>query len=387
MLSHVEIGNRSLFPKLTHKIYLNHAAISPISTPVEQAIQKILDDYAQKGLGAFPIYLEQRIALRQKIAHFLQCRKEEVAFVSNKSTGIIQIAQNFNWCSTDRILLLQGEFPTNITPWQQVARQNDLILEWMNADDFRKPSMAFEKLESLLKKGLRMMAVSAVQFQTGFRLPVEDIGKLCHQYNCLLFVDAIQCVGATPIDLTNIDFLSAGGHKWLMSVEGSGILYAAEHTHNLLSPNTAGWLSHENGLQFLFEGAGHLRYNRPLIQNIHFIEAGVYNAIGLVALEQSIGILHQLGIQNIFDHINLYFDQIENQLLEWGFASQRCTNGKSTILSLKAPAHIDTPQLTTILSEKGISSSYPDGFLRFAPHWCNPLEETQELLQIVEDLL
>ena len=387
MSSHIEIGNRSLFPKLTHKIYLNHAAISPISILVEQAIQKILDDYAQKGLGAFPIYLEQRITLRQKIAHFLQCQEQEIAFVTNTSTGIIQIAQNFNWEGKDRILLLRGEFPTNITPWQQVARQNGLKLEWMNADDFRTPSTAFEKLESLLQKGLRMMAVSAVQFQTGFRLPVEDIGKLCHKYNCLLFVDAIQCVGATPIDLTNIDFLSAGGHKWLMSVEGSGILYAATHTHQFLSPNTAGWLSHENGLQFLFEGAGHLRYDRPLIQNIHFVEAGVYNAIGLVALEQSIDILQQLGVQNIFDHCNEYFDQIEPQLLEWGFASQRFKQGKSTILSLKAPSHIDTPQLTTILANKGVSCSYPDGFLRIAPHWCNPLQETQELLQSIEDIL
>ena len=97
MSSHIEIGNRSLFPKLTHKIYLNHAAISPISILVEQAIQKLVEDYAQKGLGAFPIYLEQRIALRQKIARFLQCQEQEIAFVTNTSTGIIQIAQNFNW--------------------------------------------------------------------------------------------------------------------------------------------------------------------------------------------------------------------------------------------------------------------------------------------------
>ena len=53
--------------------------------------------------------------------------------------------------------------------------------------------------------------------------------------------------------LNKYRFLSAGGHKWLMSVEGSGILYAAEHTHQFLSPNTSGWLSHENGLQFLLK--------------------------------------------------------------------------------------------------------------------------------------
>ena len=86
----------------------------------------------------------------------------------------------------------------------------------------------FGKFESVTK--ITMMTVSAVQFQTGLRLPVEDIGELCHKYNCLLPVDAIQCVGATPIDFNTI--LSAGGHKWLMSVEGSGILYAAEHTHH-----------------------------------------------------------------------------------------------------------------------------------------------------------
>ena len=100
---------------------------------------------------------------------------------------------------------MQGEFPTNITPWQQVARQHNLTLEWMNTDDFRTPSLGFD-VGGSVTKGITMMAVSAVQFQTGLRLPVEDIGKICHKYNCLLFVDAIQCVGATPIDLTNIDF-------------------------------------------------------------------------------------------------------------------------------------------------------------------------------------
>ena len=70
-----------------------------------------------------------------------------------------------------------------------------------------------------------------------------------------------------------------------------------ESTHSLLSPNTAGWLSHENGLQFLFEGSGHLRYDRPITKNIHFVEAGVYNAIGLVALEQSIRTLQKLGVK------------------------------------------------------------------------------------------
>ena len=116
-------------------------------------------------------------------------------------------------------------------------------------------------------------------------------------------------------------------------------------------------------------------------------EFGVYNAIGLVALEQSIDILQKIGVENICTHINSYFDQIESQLLNWGFDSQRCNTGKSTILSLKPPSHIDSPQLPEILKNKGISCSYPDGFLRLAPHWCNPIEETHQLLQIIEDLV
>ena len=150
MSSHIEL-NRSLFPKLTYKIYLNHANISPISILVEQNYTKLVADYAQKGLGAFPIYLEQRITLRQKIFVFTVPRTR-IAFVTNTSTGIIQIAQNFNWEAKDRILLLQGEFPTNITPWQQVARQHNLKSEWMNTDDFRTPSLGLKKLRLCYKR-------------------------------------------------------------------------------------------------------------------------------------------------------------------------------------------------------------------------------------------
>ena len=386
-MSSIKLGDRSLFPKLSHNIYLNHAAISPISIPIEEALQKCMTEYASKGVSAFPLYMEQRDRLRQKIAHFLHCSTQEIAFVNNTTTGIIQISQNLKWKHGDTIILLEGEFPTNITPWQQVTRQHRLQIQWMQCNDFRQPEQALEKLQKILQQGIRLMSISAVQFQTGLRLPVEKIGELCHQYNCLLFVDGIQCLGATPIDLTHVDFLSAGGHKWLMGLEGTGILYAKESVHDQLSPNTAGWISHENGFQFLFEGAGHLRYDRPIIKNIHFVEAGVYNAMGLVALEQSIDILDSLGVNNIFRHINDYFNKIEPQLIDWGFVSQRClSSGRSTILSLKAPPHIDTPQLPTILESKGISCSYPDGLLRFAPHWCNPLSETEELLNVIEDI-
>ena len=162
---------------------------------VEEAVQRTLKEYAEKGLDAFPTYMEQRIRLRQTIAHFVKSKEEKIGTISNTSTGIIQIAQNFNWKSTDSILLLEGEFPTNITPWQQIARQHGVQIQWMKANDFRDVSIGLDMLEKRLQNGIRMIAMSAVQFQTGLRLPVEDIGALCHQYNCLVFVDAIQCLG------------------------------------------------------------------------------------------------------------------------------------------------------------------------------------------------
>ena len=383
------LGSRELFPDLEARAYLNHAAMSPLSVAVRDAMVRFVDDHARKGLGALFTWFEQRRRLREKLASFIGADASEVAFVPSTTEGIVDIALCFPWRKGDRVVVLEGEFPTNVTPWQQAARRHQLELVMLSAAEFREDeARALETLEKELERGVRLVAVSAVQFQTGFRMPLEELVTTCHRDGCELFVDAIQALGVVPTDVKamGIDYLVCGSHKWMMAIEGIAFVYAPAERAEALRPEVAGWLSHERPVSFLLEGAGHLRYDRPIRKGIDFLEGGSLSSIGCGALEASVDLLMQLGPQAIFDHVNGYLDALEPRLTALGFESLRAKEEvrRSGILSLLPPSGVDVIALQKALGDRGVACNVPDGFLRFSPHWSNALDEIDYVVESVE---
>jgi selenocysteine lyase/cysteine desulfurase len=233
--------------------------------------------------------------------------------------------------------------------------------------------------------------VSAVQFQSGLRMPLADMSAACHEVGAELFVDGIQAVGAVPLDVVaeGVDYLSVGGHKWMMGCEGQGFLYVNPARLSELRPRVAGWLSHEDGLRFLLEGAGHLRYDRPIRRTADFIEGGAANTVGCAALEAAIGLIMQLGTDAIFAHVQDYLDRLEAGLIARGFISLRSRHksARSCILSVLPPNPGDVLGLQRELAERDIACSTPDGLLRFAPHWPNNADEVPHVLAAVDAAL
>src|SRR5690606_3520793 len=140
-----------------------------------------------------------------------------------------------------------------------------------------------ELLRTELEGGVRMVAVSAVQFQTGLRMPIREIGAMCHQWGAQLFVDAIQACGALPLHVRddNIDYMATGSHKWLMGIEGAGLLSVRQEHQSTLRPYTAGWLSHSHATDFLFHGPGHLHTDREFRQDAAVFEGGTQSLLAL----------------------------------------------------------------------------------------------------------
>ncbi len=388
-----QLGNRSLFPDLEAHAYLNHSAISPPSSIIRRTLTNCADIYARVGVDGFMIFSEQRERMRLAIATLIGASSAEIALTSGTSAGIMSIALCFPWKSGDRVVLFDGEFPANVTPWQRAAELYNLRPQMLSIADFlRDHAAGLERLESTLKAGgVRLVAVSSVQFQSGLRMPLRAISELCHRYGAELFVDAIQGCGSTPIDVEadGIDYLACGGHKHLMAVEGAGFLYIRTRRVAALRPRTAGWLSLENPIDFLLLGPGHLSYDRPVRERADFIEAGGYNALGHAALGAGIDVILGLGVATIYEHSNRYNDLLEAGLLERGFTSLRSADiaGRSTILSVLAPKGKNPVDLQRGLAERGIAASLPDGKLRFAPHWPNNQAEIPLVLAAVDRAL
>jgi len=384
-------GSRALFPDLEGTAYLAHAAISPLSAPVCERIAEVSRDYARGGMAGFARWAPRLRQVRQDLAALISAEPSEIAFVANTTQGVIDIAFGLPWRKGDRVVLFDGEFPANVTPWQRAAEEFDLELCWLSLDAFHRSVVeGLAELETVLDLGVRMVAVSAVQYKMGLRMPLAEMAALCHVYGAEIFVDAIQALGATPVDVSwGIDYLSSGSHKHLMGPEGAGFLYVAERCSGTLEPRLAGWLGHENPVAFLMGDEPQLRYDNPLRRGAPALEIGTSNVIGLAGLGASVELLAQLSIPAIHSHVDAYLDALEAGLIERGFQSHRAKAPelRSTLLSMAVPGDVRLSKLAAALRARGVVCNTPDGLMRFAPHWPNAHDEVPEVLGAVDEAL
>lgn len=382
------LGSRAWFPDLQARAYLNHASVSPPSLPVRRAVDGLLQTYAELGVGAFFVAVEQRDRLKTKLATLLGCSAEDLALTGSTNRGLIDLSVCLPFAEGDRIVCFDREFPANITPWKQAAAAvgGQVVLV---AQEGRTDDEVLADLDAVLHAGpVALVAVSAVQYSTGRAMPLAAITERAHAHGALVCVDGIQAAGVAPVDLSalGVDFFAGGGHKWLMGLEGTGYVYAAPHAVDRLVPRTAGWLSHTDPIDFLVKGPGHLDYDRPIRRSIDFLEGHSQNALGAAALEASLDGLLALGIDAIHAHVDAYNDALEAGLVARGFRSLR-TAAPSGTLSVLPPAGHAAIAVNGKLGELGVSASAPDGKLRFSPHWPNPLDEVERVLEAVDAAL
>jgi len=388
----VELGDRSLYPELKAKAYLAYAATAPASLLVRTAVERVLSTYAEQGSPAIFTWIEQRERLRAKLGQLIGTSAENIALTTGTTRGIGDLALSLAWRPGDRVVLFRGEFPANVSPWQRAAELFGLEVCFIDLSRALEDASHFlEPLERLLAQGARLVAMSAVQFQTGLRMPLAAVAGLCQRYGAELCVDAIQACGVVPIDVEGlgVDYLVCGAHKWLLGLEGAGFVYARPERARALLPRTAGWLSHEDGTQFLFAGPGKLRYDRPIKPTLQMLEGGSASTASFAALEAGIDPILQLTPAAIFDHVSRYLDQLEPQLERRGFRSQRAARREkqSGILALQPPPGIAAADLVTELRGRGVLASMPDGLVRFAPHFPSSLAEIDVVGAAVDEAI
>jgi selenocysteine lyase/cysteine desulfurase len=231
--------------------------------------------------------------------------------------------------------------------------------------------------------------VSAVQFRSGLRMPIDAMAARCATAGTEIFVDAVQAAGCVPLDVRGIDYLAAGAHKWLMGPLGAGFLYVRPERAGALVPRTAGWLSHEDPVRFLVDGPGLVRYDRPVRRRADLVEGGGLPEAPLAGLLASLEILVGLGVPAIAAHVEGYLDLLEPELVARGFRSLRAVHrgGRSGILSVDPPPGLAAASLARELRARGVACATPDGALRFAPHWPNHPDEIPEVLRAVDGAL
>jgi len=239
---------RKLFPITAQKIYLNHAAISPLSTRVTDRLDEFIDERSFGLIDNFKAADQTRQRLREVLAKMINARAKDIVFIQNTSEGFNHLVNGLEWQAGDEIILTEVEFPSNIYPFKNLERFG-VVIKYVPQ---RNGEIHIEDIERLISKRTRLLSISFVEFSNGFRNDLQAIGDICRRENIIFSVDSIQGLGALPLDVQkcHIDFLSNGGHKWLMGTMGAGFMYIAAQLFERLQPAFTGWLAVEEAWDF-----------------------------------------------------------------------------------------------------------------------------------------
>lgn len=386
------IGDRSLFSTLDARAYLHHAGISPLSDPVVEAVRASAADQALRGARAFVDGSTQRDALRETLAGLVGGRAADVGFVPNTAGGLNAIAWSFPFEAGDRIALFDGEYPSNVLPFLRVAERFGLRVDMLSLQPFAAPDGPdFAALERVLSRRPRLLSVSAVQFQTGLRMPLAEIATRCRHHGVRLCVDAVQAAGALPLDVEalGVDYLACGSHKWLMGPDGGGFVSIRPDAMAALRPAFVGAMSYTGTADMLFGGGGHLHYDHPLLTEARVFETGMVSTLTFAGLGVSAAILATLTPAAVLDHTLAYGDRLEAGLLDRGFVSLRAPDRarRSATLAVLPPDGYQAHLIAPALGARGVVCGSPDGRLRFSPHFENHPDEIDHVLAALDEIL
>lgn len=366
---------RSWFPHIqTGKIWLNHAAISPVSKRVHAVIEKHLQNRSFGDIDVYPSVIASCEKTKSNLAALINATPDRIAFVPNTSEGLNILANGLEWKSGDRIILNDIEFPTNVVPFLNLKRHGV-------ETDFVKSAngeVSIDDIERAITPSTKLLSISSVQFLTGYNADLAAIGALCKKHNIIFCVDAIQGLGVVPTDVKEmqIDFLSGGGNKWLMGLMGLGFVYVSSDLQERIRQKHIGWTSNRNFFGDFFN------YRIDLDETARRYENGMQNYLAVAALGESTSILLEVGIDSIREHVLEITDHIIAFADEHHFevVTPREKPKRAGIVTLK---HAEAKMIFDDLNEQRINISMREGMLRIAPHFYNSEEDLHALYSIL----
>ncbi len=363
---------RAEMPVVRQYNFLDHAAVAPMSGRAAAAMRRFLDEAESHGHARGGLYPQTK-HVRQLAAKLLNCHAEEITFTKNTSEGICYVANGLQFSRGDNIVTTGVEFPANIYPWMNLRAQG-VQLKMVVEDGGRIP---IERLIELIDDRTRLVTISSVQFGSGFRSDLAALGAACQERGILFFVDAIQSLGVTPIDVRamKIDFLSAGAQKWLLGPEGVGIFYCRHELLGLLRPSSVGWIGVKHAMDFG-------RYELDFRDDARRFDGGSYNLSGIWGLGASLEWLLELGIDKIWARVKTLTDRLTAGLREKGYrvVSSRAAGEESGIVAFVSATHDHERIMNHLRQEYRTVIASRLGRLRVSPHFYNSEEEIDQLV-------
>jgi selenocysteine lyase/cysteine desulfurase len=367
---------RSQFPILEHRSpYLNHAAVGPWPRCTADAAKAFADENMRHGSNNYLEWMEREKQLRKNLARMTGASSpDDIALLKNTTEGICLVAEGLDWEPGDNVVLPAEEFPSNRLPWLALSERGVSAREV----DIRSAEDAEQALLDAMDGDTRLLTVSSVQWSDGFRLDLERLGRACRERGVLFFVDAIQQLGALPLDVESccIDFLAADAHKWLLGPEGIAVFYCRDEARAGLRLLQQGWHMVDRYWDFQ-------RDEWPPSSTALRFEAGSPNSIGQAALHASTGMFLEVGMDVVGARVLANTDRLLDALPR--IPGIRVTSAtaairRSGIVSFEherlSPEHV-----YRALQDEGTSCALRGRAVRISPHFYQGERELDYFLE------
>ena len=362
------------FPACMHKVYLAHAGVAPVPACVTREVCKIAEaaalDDQEEGLS------ELLRITRSRASQLLEADKGEVALIGPTTAGLSAVANGLHWQEGDEILVYRDCFPVNVYPWQSLESRG-VKINWLNVPALGE--ITPELVSDQLTRKTKLVALASCHFISGWRIDHDAIGQLLRERGVLFCLDAIQTLGAFPTSVEYVDFLAADSHKWLLGPCAAGVFYVRRELQDKLDPLAFGW-NNVRCPDYVAQETMSLR------SDSRRYEAGSFNILGIAGLNAALGLLLEVGIDNIAADLVAKRAWLVEALQAKGYEvfHPDVTSGITSCWREGA----DMKELCEKLAAENIIASVRSdrsgrNYLRFSPHFYNTnveLERTVGLL-------
>lgn len=359
--------------------YLDAASITPLPRRSRVAMDGLNELRGRPQHFRAEDFAEPVEQARRACALLIGASPAEIALGPNTSFGLNVAALGLRLPKDSIVLTSQREFPANVYPW---AGREAYSLELVPVGSEGWPDEA-RILERLEDPRVAVLALSSVQFSTGYKADLAKLGEACRARDVIFVVDAIQSLGQIPLDVasTPVDIVAAGGHKWLCGPLGSGFLYVRDCVQERLEPQAIGWLS----MQAAQALESIVSYRPGYLPDARAYEQGTQALPNLAGLAASIDLLREMEVSAIQDHLL----SLGQPLLDWvsrqgevTLASPNDMVYRSAIVALRTPSLESTHRA---LRAAGVICSIREGCIRLAPHFYNTINDIEAVIEVLDE--
>lgn len=367
-------------------VFLNVSQVVVPPKRVQDAYRKFMDDYVSNfGIDIVSRAWDIVNNTRPKLQKLINAKEShEIAFVKNTAEGISILANGIKYNESDNIVIADQEHQSILFPWIAAHERYGVNLKVVKSIE---REVDVDGLIAAIDEHTRVVAVSSVQFSTGFRADLKKLGAACKEKGVIFCVDGIQALGRLKIDVQemNIDWLAAGGNKGLLATLGAGFVYCSDRIVKDIIPCYAGYqstVSHVSPPSITTE-FDHLEW----YPHARRFESGNLSYNCIEAISNGVDLVLELGIENIESHIKMLEKHLRGLISDLKLTVVQAENEKDWggVVCVYYPPEKEN-EVVKILENHKIVGTMRGGYIRFGLNFYNTMEQMEIVSKALHEI-